>query len=79
MQRVAAVAAQVAQLRPTDDEHVQAGRADDGADRVHPRPAVSADGGEKSQGDVERVELFPAGPCEVRSLLLELSPSDHAA
>ena len=61
VQRIAAVAAQVAALRAGQDEHVQARGADDRADRVHPRAAVGADRGEKAEAEAVLVELPAAG------------------
>ncbi|HEX3715649.1 MAG TPA: hypothetical protein VHV09_22855 [Trebonia sp.] len=77
MQRVAGIAAQVAPLRAGEDEHVQPGRADDRADRVHPGPAVGAHGGEKAEAEAVLVELAAAGRGEGGLLLFELGPGDH--
>jgi predicted DNA-binding transcriptional regulator YafY len=79
VQRVAGIAAQVAPLRAGQDQHVQPGRADDRADRVHPGAAVLAHGGEEAEAEPVLVEVPAASRGEVRLLLRELGPGDHVS
>jgi predicted DNA-binding transcriptional regulator YafY len=77
VQRVTAVPAQVLLLRSRLDEQVKPGHADDGAERVHSRTAVRADGGQEGQADAELVDLLAARARQEGLVLAAALPPDE--
>src|SRR5262245_43180981 len=77
MDRVPPVAQEVALLRGRSDQPVEAGFVEDRAEGVDPRAAVAPNRREIAQPDRELVEERPALRRELRSGLLELSPTRH--
>ena len=54
MQRIPAVPVQIGLLGPGHDKGVQAAIVDERAHRVHPRPAIAADRGQKGKSHSAR-------------------------
>ena len=79
MQRVAAVAPDVLQLRRRDDERQQSLFVEDRADRVHSRAAVGTDRRQEAEPHAELVEEITAGRRQLGSLFLQITPRRHGA
>ena len=79
VQGEAAVPAQILPFGSGDDQHVQPGRADHRAHRVHAGTAVGPNGGQEGQADPVLVELLAAGGRQSGLLAPEFRPRDHAA
>ena len=79
VQRVAGVAPDVLQLGRRDDEREQSLFVEDGADRVHSRPAIRTNRGQEPEPNPELVEEIAPGRREFGSLLLQMPPGRHMA
>ena len=79
VERVAAVAAQVALLGGRDDEGESPALGEDRAHRVQPGPTVRSRRGEEAQSDTELVEQLPPRFRQIGVESGELAPGLHPA